>query len=87
MLALVGDLDPHTAPALADAIDAAGFDRPLVLDLEKISFIDSAGLRVLITAHEQATKAGRELRLRRPSKSARRVLELTGLTDHLIIED
>lgn len=87
VLALAGDLDPHTAPALAAAIDAVDRDRPLVLDLEELAFMDSAGLRVLITAHQHATDAGCELRLRRPSDTARRVLELAGLTDHLVIED
>lgn len=84
---LVGDLDPHTAPTLTEAIEATAQDCPLVLDLEEVAFLDSAGLRVLITAHDRAQTAGGELRLRRPSESARRVLELTGLTDHLVIED
>jgi anti-anti-sigma factor len=86
VLRLVGDLDPHTAPALTEALEAADDSRPLVLDLEEIAFMDSAGLRVLLTAHEEATNAGRELTLRRPSEAAQRILELTGLVDHLKID-
>ncbi|MDZ7732616.1 MAG: STAS domain-containing protein [Acidimicrobiia bacterium] len=86
VLRLVGDLDPHTAPLLEETIDEHLGSGALAIDLEKIGFMDSAGLRVLISAQERATERAVELALRSPSDSARRVLEITGLTDHLRID-
>jgi anti-sigma B factor antagonist len=50
----------------------------IVLDLSHITFCDAAGVRFLLTAKEQARTAGRDLVVRHPSRSVRRVLALTG---------
>ncbi len=88
VLYLDGELDPHTAPVLQNAIDqwaAAGTNR-IVLDLRQLRFIDSSGLRVVIGAHRQLLDAGAELVLTNVSPTAGRLLEITGLSSHLAIE-
>ena len=71
---LEGELDLLTARDL-DAVasrDAAG---ELVLDIERLTFIDSSGLRTLIRlAHGRPQD--RPLVLRRPSSSAKRLLDI-----------
>lgn len=87
VLALGGELDPHTAGSLADAI--AALDPPasrVVLDLSALTFVDSAGLRVLLAANQELTGQGRAFVLRSPTETARRILEITGLLDVLTIE-
>jgi anti-sigma B factor antagonist len=87
VLRLEGELDPHTAPLLEREV-AALTERgqiDLVLDLSGLQFIDSSGLRVLIAAHRELTALGGSLALRSPSETAQRLLEITGLVDHITI--
>jgi anti-anti-sigma factor len=82
---LRGELDPHTAPSLRKEIDRVlGRGRALlVLDLAGLTFIDSSGLRVIISAHKEAAERGGKLALRAPSQTTRRLLDITGLLDHI----
>ena len=58
-IALEGRLDTTTAPelekALKDNMDAAN---ELTMDFEKLDYISSAGLRVLLSAHKTMSKKG-----------------------------
>lgn len=88
VVALTGELDPHTVPMLADELDnavAAG-STSVALDLGGLTFIDSSGLRVVIATHRQLDESGGRLVLRAPSDTVRRLLELTGLLGHIDIE-
>jgi anti-sigma B factor antagonist len=89
VLLLTGELDPHTAPVLEAAIaEAAGSGATaLALDLAGVRFIDSSGLRVILAARQEGADAGRPLTVRSPSPNARRLLEITGLLDHLEVSD
>ena len=81
MLALHGDLDLNTAPslrlALIEAIDAR---ERVVVDLEGVDFIDSAGLGVLLGGLKRAKDTGGDVLLVATGQNVVRVLELTGLT-------
>lgn len=81
-ISVSGEIDTHTAPSLAAAIAAAD-RRELTLDFSGVEFIDSSGLRVLIQAHRKAAESGGTLRLSNPSAMVRRVLDISGLDDHL----
>lgn len=80
-----GEIDAHTSPSLTAAIDAAGPD--VRLDLSGVEFVDSSGLRVLIDAHRRLVAAGGGLRLVALSEPVRRLLEISGVTEYLGIED
>lgn len=92
VLRLTGELDPHTAPLLQEDIDAVrsatGEATPatVVLELSGLTFIDSSGLRVVISAQKSLAADGGRLVLRGPSETARRLLEITGLVDHIAVE-
>ena len=62
-----GELDLATAPALEDALGRAfdGGSGRVVLDLRELEFIDSSGLRTLLTARRRAEEAGRAVLARR----------------------
>ena len=85
VLTLTGELDPHTAPLLAEELDGLESEgvTAVVLVLSNLGFIDSSGLRVLIAADRDITERGGTLTLRSPSETVRRLLEITGLNDHL----
>lgn len=86
-LVLSGEVDAHTAPELAGHLDPLpGESGDIVLDMAAIEFIDSSGLRLIVEAHHRATDAERRLVLRHPNASVLRVLEISGLRDHLSID-
>ena len=89
VLTLRGELDPHTAPLLHDQIDrvtADGSTRTLVLDVGGLRFIDSSGLRVIISAHKDMSARSGQLVLRDPTDTTRRLLDITGLADHIALD-
>ena len=49
----------------------------VVLDLADVRFLDSAGLGVLLSLREQATRLGRDVRIARMSEPVRRILDAT----------
>ncbi|MEZ5298344.1 MAG: STAS domain-containing protein [Ilumatobacteraceae bacterium] len=85
-LRVSGEIDAHTAPLIADAIEASEHDR-LVVDLAEVEFVDSSGLRVLIDAHQQRVGAGRSIVLANPSAVVRRLFEIAGVEGYLDITD
>jgi anti-anti-sigma factor len=88
VVSVAGELDPHTAPRVKEAIDTAleeGTTR-LVVDLSRVTFIDSSGLRVIIGGHQRSESAGGAFVLRNPSEATARLLEITGLDQHLAID-
>ncbi len=86
-LALAGELDAHTAPRLAlQLAELPPGDGDIVLDIGRVEFMDSSGLRVVIEAHQRASDAGRRLVLRHPTAAVNRLLEISGLSDHLATE-
>ncbi len=88
-LSLAGELDAYTAPELEAALADHGPDgtRPsLRVDLSRVTFMDSTGLRVIIRADNELTAAGRQLVLVAPSAPVSRLFELTALDDRFVIE-
>jgi anti-anti-sigma factor len=87
VLHLDGELDPHTAPMLEQQVNelAEAGSLDIVLDLSRLAFIDSSGLRVVISAHREMADRGGKLSLQSPSDTAQRLLEITGLVDHISI--
>ena len=57
VLQVSGDVDMLTAPALADAISQAAGESPagVIVDLANVDFLASAGMSVLVEAHEDIT--------------------------------
>ncbi len=81
VVAVAGDLDMASAPALRQAVVAAKFDRPrVVLDLRGVGFIDSTGLGVVVGLLKRVRTADGDLRLVVDEPRVRRVFEITDLT-------
>jgi anti-sigma B factor antagonist len=78
-VALLGELDIFTARSLEDAVLGLEDANPglVVIDLTGVSFIDSTGLSVLLTASQRAREQGRRLVVVRPPLPALRVFALT----------
>jgi anti-sigma B factor antagonist len=80
-----GEIDAHTAPTLAAAIDGYAGDQ-LSLDLSGVEFVDSSGLRVLIESHQRLQDGGRQLRIVSPSPTVQRLFQISGVDTYLTIE-
>ena len=85
-LALEGRLDTTTAPELEETIKSSleGVT-DLVLDLEKLEYISSAGLRVLLSTQKEMTRRG-SMVVTHVNEVVGEVFEITGFADILTIE-
>jgi anti-anti-sigma factor len=85
VVVLHGELDLAAASALSEQMTRAQEESAgaLVLDLEDLQFIDSAGLRVLLAANDRARKSGRGFALTPGSPQVQRLLKVAGVSDHL----
>ena len=83
---VVGRLDSLTAPELEDSLEEVydGIDK-LILDLAKLEYISSAGLRVLLGASQVMDEQG-EMVVRNLTQPVRDVIELVGFDSALNIE-
>ncbi|MFJ4716406.1 STAS domain-containing protein [Streptomyces sp. NPDC088785] len=83
VLRVRGEIDADTVLPLADAlatVTGAPAGRPYaVLDLGAVTFMDSTGINVLLTAHQTVREAGGWLRLACCDGPVRRVLEMVGV--------
>ena len=83
-----GEIDTLTAPELAVFVIAQLVAVPLVvLDLDGVQFLGSAGLSVLVKANKLAAQQGRRLRLVCHSGMVNRALDVTGLRDQFTFAD
>ncbi len=81
VLRVSGDVDLSTAPVLEQQLKELIDDgaRAIVLDITDLKFIDAAGLSVLVRAADRLRRCDGGLQLRSPSRSVRKVLQITGL--------
>ena len=85
-IALEGRLDTTTAPELEAELKASldGVSE-LVFDMEKLDYISSAGLRVLLSAQKAMMKKG-EMKLIHVDETVMEIFDVTGFSDILTIE-
>lgn len=85
---LSGELDLASAPLAAEQVAAAQEQSPLVwLDLRELSFMDSSGLHMIISADARARSRGERLTIIHGSDAVRRVFELTAMHERLELVD
>jgi anti-anti-sigma factor len=87
-LSPTGELDIGSAPRLERALlEGREPGEVVILDLSRLEFIDSTGLRVIVHAVEAAQRERWELRLRHGPPAVRRVFEISGVLAALPFED
>ncbi|MER5252754.1 MULTISPECIES: STAS domain-containing protein [unclassified Streptomyces] len=80
VLTLAGEIDLDTSTHVQQALEAV--DVPgarVVVDLRRVTFIDSSGINIFIAGHRALTEAGGWLRLAGPAESVTRTLEIVGI--------
>jgi anti-sigma B factor antagonist len=88
-VALRGELDLSSVAKVQDELRRIEASSPslLVLDLSKLTFLDSTGLRCLVTADERAREQGRRVVLVRGPEAVQRVFAITRLEERLEMVD
>ena len=80
---LIGKLDTMTAPKLEEELSKKINEiQEIIFDLEKLKYISSSGIRVLLTIKK---KIG-NMKILKPTEEVMKVLEITGLIDVFDIE-
>ena len=80
IIELEGRLDTTTAPSLEET-----FKEELVVDLAKLEYISSAGLRVLLMGQKTMNKQGKMV-VKNANESITEIFDVTGFSDILNIE-
>ena len=87
VLFLEGRIDTMTAPeaqeALLPMVENFG---SIILDFEKVSFVSSAGLRVMLMLQKKCNAQGKEMKLIHVKPSIMEVFDMTGFSGMLRIE-
>ena len=85
-LSLEGRLDATTAPLLSAVVEneLAGV-KTLILNLELLEYVSSAGLRVILTAQDVMDEQG-EMKVIHANETVMEIFDITGLVDLLTIE-
>jgi anti-anti-sigma factor len=89
-LTVTGELDIATVPRLEEAVATvlAQGARSVIVDLSRLAFVDSSGLRMFITLNDRASAEGWSLGLIRPPDPSYSVFQITGAEENLpFIED
>jgi anti-sigma B factor antagonist len=88
VVSAAGEIDSTSAPVLRQHLDELldSDVRELTVDLGRVSFLDSAGLCVLATAHRRALRQDVRLRVLASSRAVIRPLQITGLWELLRAE-
>ena len=85
-LAIEGRLDTSTAPELEAVLDASLDEaKDLVLDMAKLAYVSSAGLRVILKA-QKAMNAKGTMKLVHVNDDIMEIFDITGFADILTIE-
>ena len=82
VVSLTGEIDHHNAAALRTGIDKLIYEkRPgkLVLDLEKVTFMDSSGIALILRAQQRMQMLEGSVVVRSVPQQARRVLDAAGI--------
>jgi anti-sigma B factor antagonist len=84
VISVEGEIDAANADALPAAVCAAvNGDKSVLIDISRVSFLDSSFLRAILLCTSGLEADGVEVRVRNPRSQARRLFETTGLTHML----
>ena len=79
---LVGELDEHSAEFVRRKLDTVFQDNnfnAVILDLSRMSFMDSTGIGVVIGRYKVLKKYGKKLYVKNPSPTVDKIFKMSGL--------
>jgi len=83
--ALIGEIDSSTAPkAQATLVPLIEQGKDLVIDMTKLSFLSSAGLRIMLLLYRQAEAQNSKVALAGLSENVKDTMEITGFLSYFV---
>ena len=79
---LEGELDHHAAKKVMQAIEEhidANLPRDCILDMKKLTFMDSSGIAVILKTHRRMSETGGKLSVENALKQPMRVIDAAGI--------
>ena len=88
LVEISGSIDSGTSPELNDSLNESikGIET-LILDFKKVSYISSAGLRVLLATFKALSSKGGQMIVRNPNQNVMDIFTMTGFDNILTIEN
>ena len=88
-LILHGELTLKSVPEVESALKKIVQEKQksLMIDMRKLNYVDSSGLRLLVNYHHEISSNQGRLTLFSPSQNVKKVLELTRLSQILHIQN
>jgi anti-anti-sigma factor len=89
LIRIRGDLDLQVVEQVTDALTRIESEEPelLVIDLSRLTFMDSSGMGTVAAAHIRALEAGRRFAIVRPPAGVRQAFDRTGLNEVIKVTD
>ena len=89
LIRIRGDLDLQVVEQVTDALTRIESEEPelLVIDLSRVTFMDSSGMGTVAAAHIRALEAGRRFAIVRPPAGVRQAFDRTGLNEVIKVTD
>ena len=84
-ITLEGRLDTNTAPDLEKEVESLDGIENLTFDFEKLEYISSAGLRIILALQKIMNNQG-SMTIKNVNDKVKEVFEITGFSDILTIE-
>ena len=88
VVVIEGRVDTVTSPELESAVKPLiNMGASVVFECEKLEYISSAGLRVVLATHKQLTACAGKFAIRHLNREVKSVFDLTGFSKILNIEE
>ena len=89
VLSINGEIDLYNAPELKEAVQKLSEQNKnkIIVNLDRVSYVDSSGIGALISSFSNLKKQGGSLRICNVAGSVRKVFELTKLTSFFEIDN
>jgi len=88
VVALAGAIDVYNVWEIESAFDQVDpAERQIVVDMARVTLIDSSGMRALVRLRGRAAEGDRMVGIVCPRLDLRRIIEVVGLADGFVIAD
>lgn len=89
LLKLIGDLDVYSKEDFKEFTENSlkDIDKDLVIDLEKLDYIDSTGLGMFINIYKGQKDKNRSVKVINPKKNVKKLFKITDLTNLFDMEE
>jgi stage II sporulation protein AA (anti-sigma F factor antagonist) len=90
LVELTEEIDHHSSEKIRTRVDyeiGRFMPKKVILDLERVNFMDSAGIGLIIGRYKQTKMYGGELELRNVSPKLKRIFDMSGIENVVLVKE